>query len=147
MKHEKHEFQPKPGDRMGCIAFIKDGVLAFLGYGTFEGFERPPYVKTPTKEELLGSPMAKLFLSSFSKEFLEQRAEEFLRDIEPKIGVHPKVRLDNGTIGWVNEDCHAGCEECVKELIGEALDRGLRIVKYRVLRNENGKATEHVPIQ
>lgn len=77
----------KPGTRVGAVLGATDGVVDFLGFGTYVGDEIP--------ESAVG-PFA-----------------EVMREAEIP---NPKIKLDNGKIVWGCE-CWWGAEEAVQEFL------------------------------
>ena len=95
------------GMRVGAVLSADDAEVQFLGYGVYQGDEKPP-------GDLV-------FLGGLMQDMYDQHPE-FERD-----HTNPKILLDNGDVVWGCE-CWGGPEDEIKKRLTD----GRKIVEVRI---------------
>ena len=136
----------EPGCRIGALAFVNKELIAFLGYGVYEGNFEPPGFEPPTVETLMGVEVARAIGGDDDK--LRRLAESFLKSADYEaLRKVPRLKLDNGSVAWAHE-CHWGAEHIMKQLIEKIVGQmKLPVVIHRPLRDEKGCCTDFVVMQ
>src|SRR5438270_186642 len=113
----------KAGDRIGAILATNDGVVKFLGFGTYLGEfipDRPMGVTAWMIEADDWDEGIEKALRLYAGEFTREQLERALK--RP----NPKLQLDNGDVVW-GAECWWGSEEEVTQQL--ALARAVEQVR------------------
>ena len=122
---------PKPGGRVGAVLSTRNGVVRFLGWGTYEGNFLPPgEPPLPTFEEAMADPEV-IKTPGASEEQLRADYAEGYAMLSRILG-NPRIRLDSGDVVWGRECWWGAADEIASAYAGRT------IIPCVIERNDDG---------